>query len=67
MHFVDSTSIERIGYDPDSNILRIEFKSGRTYDYFNVPESVFSELRSADSPGGYHARSIRNSYTYSEI
>ena len=67
MQFVDSSNIERIGYDPDSSTLRIEFKFNRTYDYFNVPEIVFNELKSASSVGGYHAKNIKNSYSYVEI
>jgi len=67
MQFVDSSNIERIGYDPNLSTLRIEFKSNRTYDYFNVPENVFNELRSASSVGGYHAKNIKNSYSYTEI
>lgn len=67
MQFVDSSSIERIGYDPNSSTLRIEFKSNRTYDYFNVPEIVFNELKSASSVGGYHAKNIKNSYSYASI
>lgn len=67
MQFVDSSNIERIGYDSNSSTLRVEFKSKRTYDYFNVPENIFNELRSASSVGGYHARNIKNSYPYTEI
>jgi len=67
MEFVDSSSIERIGYDSNSGTLRIEFKSNRTYNYFNVPEQVFHELRSASSVGGYHAKNIKNSYSYAAI
>jgi KTSC domain len=67
MQFVDSSNIERIGYDSNSGTLRIDFKSNRTYDYFNVPEHVFNELRSASSLGGYHSKNIKNSYPYTEI
>jgi hypothetical protein len=67
MQFVDSSNIERIGYDHNSNTLRIEFKSSRTYDYSNVPENVFNELKSASSVGSYHAKNIKNSYPYTEI
>ena len=67
MQFVDSSNIERIGYDPDSNTLRTEFKSGGTYDYHNVPESVFEELKSATSIGGYHAANIKNTYAFTKV
>jgi hypothetical protein len=67
MQFVDSSNIERIGYDSQLSTLRIEFKSNRTYDYFNVPESVFNEFRQASSVGRYHATNIKNAYPYTEI
>ena len=67
MLFVVSSNIERIGYDPNSNTLRVEFKSNRTYDYSNVPENVFSELKSASSVGSYHAKNIRNIFPHTEI
>ena len=67
MQFVDSSNIERIGYDFNSSTLRIEFKSNRTYDYANVPENIFNELRNASSVGSYHARNIRGLYPYTEI
>lgn len=67
MHFVDSSNIERIGYDSNASTLRIEFKSNKTYDYFNVPESVFNELRYAASVGSYHATNIKNSYSYAQV
>ena len=67
MQFVDSSNIERIGYDANSNTLRVEFKSNRTYDYSNVPESVYNDLKSASSVGSYLAKNIKNSYPYIEI
>lgn len=67
MQFVDSSNIERIGYDLTSSTLRIEFKSNRTYDYYSVPENVFNELKHATSIGRYHATNIKNVYSYAEI
>lgn len=67
MQFVDSSNIERIGYDSASSTLRIEFKSNSTYDYFNVPEHVFNELMQASSVGGYHAKNIKNLFPYTKI
>lgn len=67
MQFVDSSNIERIGYDSNSSTLRVEFKSNQTYDYSNVPEHVFNELRNASSVGSYHARNIKNLYPHTRI
>ncbi len=67
MQCVDSSNIESIGYDLDLNILRIEFKSGGTYEYHNVPEGVFHELRLAPSVGTFHSQNIKNFYSYTKI
>lgn len=34
---VDSSNLSAVGHDPVSQILRISFNSGGTYDYFDVP------------------------------
>ena len=49
---VDSNLIRSVGYDLPSSILEIEFaESGRVYEYFDVPLSVYTEFREADSEG----------------
>ncbi|BBJ23102.1 KTSC domain-containing protein [Candidatus Nitrotoga sp. AM1P] len=64
---VTSSNVESIGYDEDSSTLEIEFKNGATYQYFDVPENVFTELRDADSVGGYLAARIKGTYRYSKV
>jgi len=39
MHFVDSSNVEAIGYDPDAQELHVRFvRSGETYIYYSVEE-----------------------------
>ena len=64
---VTSSNVASIGYDEDSSTLEIEFKNGATYQYFDVPENVFTELRDADSVGGYLAVRIKGTYRYSKV
>ncbi len=64
---VTSSNVESVGYDEDSSTLEIEFKNGSTYQYFDVPENVFANLRDADSVGGYLAANIKGSYRYSKV
>lgn len=64
---VSSTSLASVGYDTASFTLEIEFNSGRVYQYVDVPEHVHQELVSAASVGSYFARSIKNSFSYSEV
>jgi len=50
---VSSSNLASVGYDPENMILEIEFHNGGIYQYFNVPESVYRSLMSADSHGKY--------------
>jgi len=64
---VDSSNVASVGYDEDSSTLQVEFNNGSMYQYFDVPEHVFSELRDADSVGGYLASNIKGTYRYSKV
>jgi KTSC domain len=62
-----STVIHDFAYDADSEELTIEFKTGRVYLYFAVPEDVFTAFASASSRGGYFNRHIRDGYQFREV
>ena len=64
---VESSNINEIGYDSESQTLEIEFLNGSIYQYFDVPEHVYTELRAADSKGGYLAANIKGCYRYSKV
>lgn len=64
---VASSNIAAVGYDYDGSILRINFNSGWTYDYYNVPASVYESLMNAPSKGSYHAYNIKNVYPYAKV
>lgn len=63
---VSSSNLNAVGYDPESQTLRIEFHNG-TYDYFNVPSSIHSGLMSAPSKGQYHHQYIKDRYNYRRL
>lgn len=68
MHYVDSSNVEAIGYDPDNQELHVRFlKSGETYVYYNVEEWVFQEFMQADSPGTYLNAKIKPSYQCAKL
>lgn len=66
MNWIDanSSNIARFAYDSSSRILKVEFKNGGTYDYFDVPETVFERMRSAPSRGEFLASDIKGTYRY---
>lgn len=59
-----SSTIVRVAYDGDQQILNVEFKNGG-YIYYDVPEYVFEGMRNAPSKGQYLAQEIKGRYRYS--
>lgn len=65
---VESSMIRSVGYDPDRQILEIEFvKSGDVYQYRDVPKVVYQELLAATSHGQYFQARIRGEYPYQKL
>jgi len=64
---VESSNIESIGYDSKSQTLEIEFLNGSLYQYFDVPEHIFSALMNADSHGKYLNANIKGIYRFSKV
>jgi hypothetical protein len=60
----DSSNIARFAYDEANNVLKVEFKNGGIYDYFDVPQPVFNGMRNAPSKGQYLAQQIKGYYRY---
>ena len=68
MHFVDSSNVESIGYDPDARELHVSFaNTGRTYVYYDVDEWVFDEFMQADSKGSYLNNTIKGNHDYAPL
>lgn len=60
----ESSNVARIAYDEASRVLKVEFKNGRVYDYFDVPDHVFDGMRNASSKGQYLAQQVKGHYRY---
>jgi len=65
---VESSNLSSVGYNSESAVLEIEFKSGGIYQYSGVPQDVYDGLINAASKGKYFHRYIKNSgYPYSKV
>ena len=64
---VTSSNLKEVGFDPATNTLEILFSDGRLYQYFDVPEQVFSGLLSAASAGQYFHAQIRGTYRFARL
>ena len=62
-----STVVASMHYYPDTAILRVRFTSGLIYDYKNVPEKVYQEMKKASSKGTFLNLHIKGFYDYEKI
>lgn len=60
----ESSNIARFCYDEPNLVLKVEFKNGSVYDYYDVPEHIFNGMRSAPSKGQYLAQQVKGAYRY---
>lgn len=65
---VSSSNLKSVGYDADNMVLEIEFLSSGIYQYYNVPQSIYSGLMNASSKGSYFDSYIKKGgYRYSKV
>jgi hypothetical protein len=62
-----SSAIAATGYDPESQTLYVQFKSGATYSYAGVPPHVEQNMRKAPSLGRFHAVQIAGQYQAAKV
>jgi hypothetical protein len=64
---IESSSLRSIGYDRTTHTLEIEFRNGRVYRYAGVPDSVWFELRHAESKGKFFQERVRDQFVAQRI
>lgn len=62
----DSGNLASVGYDPEEEVLEIEFKRGNVYRYKDVPEHIHRGLMNSESRGRYFREHIAGSFSYEE-
>lgn len=60
---VKSSNVEAIGYDRETETVRVRFKGGATYRYAEVPPELFESIASSESIGSSVSRLRRNPTT----
>jgi KTSC domain-containing protein len=51
------------GYDPQSRVLRVTFRDGTLWEYYEVPAQVWENFETTESPGRFINR-VLNYYPY---
>ncbi|QPQ54876.1 KTSC domain-containing protein [Allosphingosinicella flava] len=61
---VQSSSVERVDYTPESRTLDIWYTDAGRYSYSNVPESVYRALLAAPSIGRFVNAQVKDRYAF---
>jgi len=64
---VESSDIVSIGYDAKAQVLEIEFKENRIYQYLDVEQRVYDLFMKTDSFGEYFFAHINKHYRYKKV
>jgi hypothetical protein len=66
--YVDSSMMTSIGYEQSSGTVEVEFRSnGQVWQYYDVPESTYSDLRAAGSLGKAFNAMIKNHFREARV
>ena len=61
---LDSTTVLSVGYDPALQLLEVEFRGGRVYEYYEVPAGVVQWLQRTPKKAAFIRRMIEPNYAY---
>jgi hypothetical protein len=64
---VSSSNISAIGYNCEIEQLQVDFKSGTSYTYDNVPTRVFQDFLHSESKGKFLNNVIKNKYSFNKM
>ena len=64
---VKSSYIEAIAYNEATKELRVQFKSGATWRYMDVPPAIHVSLLLSESTGKYYAKEVRGVFSGRKI
>lgn len=59
---VESSMANSIGYDPEHNVLQLEFNSGVVYQYEGIEAETWQALQSSSSVGKFYNQKIKGTY-----
>jgi hypothetical protein len=58
------TTANIVDYQFKAKVLEIKFSDGSTYEYFDVPHSLYNKLLNSDIPGRFFRRNIYEVFVY---
>ena len=64
---IESSNLTKTVYNLEEKTLTATFKNGAEYEYVEVPHSVYTKFRMAESQGTFFNKEISKKYTYKKV
>jgi hypothetical protein len=64
---VKSSAFSDIDYDPESQLLTVQYASGQRYRHEGVPEHVYKQVMESDSIGRAFQQLVKNQFPATKI
>ena len=64
---IESSNIVKTTYDTDTKKLVVEFHTGLSYEYDNVPHQLYTQFRMAESQGKFFMSEIAKKFQYKKL
>lgn len=64
---VESTTFSAVGYNAEKQVLEVQFKNGRIYQYVKVAYEVYVDFMASPSKGKFLHSSILGVYSHIRI
>lgn len=64
---VESSNLVKTIYDTETKKLIVEFHTGLSYEYDEVPHQLYTQFRMAESQGKFFSSKIAKVYKYKKI
>lgn len=64
---IESSNIVKTIYNLDEKTLITTFKNGNEYKYEDIPHSVYTKFRMAESQGSFFNKEISKKYKYKKL
>ena len=63
----NSSNVEEIEYDYETNHMWVTYKGGRKYVYHGVPADIFHQIPTVESVGKFLNENVKTKYHYAQV
>lgn len=56
---VESTQLDQVGFDSETEVMSVIFKGGSLYEYYGLSQKFFDEFLKSDSKGSFFYKNVK--------